>query len=244
MTPSSITAQLLRPRAAGWPTLLLAAVLPTVAAWLYFVHWGQEPFVRALYAGSKVVQFALPVAWLLIMRQTEYWVQRPRISGVGSALAFGLGVGLLIIVVYAAWLRNVEALADFPELLYARLTALGLATPARYLGMALFLSVAHSFLEEYYWRWFFCAHVKWHTGSWWAVLLSSLAFTAHHVIVVACFLPPGAWAFTAAFSGTVLVGGIFWARHYTHHNSLVAVWLSHMLVDVAIMSVGYTAVWG
>ena len=244
MTPSSITAQLLRPRAAGWPTLLLAAVLPTVAAWLYFVQWGQEPFVRALYGGSKAVQFAIPVAWLLFMRQTEYWVRRPRISGVGSALAFGLGAGLVIIVGYAAWLRNVPALADFPDLLYARMMALGLATPARYLAMAVFLSVAHAFLEEYYWRWFFCAHVKWHTNRWWAVVLSSLAFTAHHVIVVACFLPPGAWGLTAAFSAAVLVGGVFWARHYTQHNSLVAVWLSHMLVDVAIMSVGYTAVWG
>ncbi|PKO14865.1 hypothetical protein CVU37_13860 [candidate division BRC1 bacterium HGW-BRC1-1] len=244
MTPSSITAQLLRPRAAGLPTLLLAALLPTVAAWLYFVHWAEAPFVRTLYSGSKVVQFAIPVAWLLIMHQTEYWVRRPRVSGVGSALAFGLAAGLAIIVAYAAWLRNVAALGDFPELIYARLTALGLATPARYIGMALFLSVIHAFLEEYYWRWFFCAHVKWHASRWWAIMMSSVAFTAHHVIVVACFLPPGSWLLTAAFSLPVLAGGMFWAWHYTRHNSLVAVWLSHMLIDVAIMTVGYTAVWG
>ena len=244
MTPVRIADQLLRPRPAGWTMLVLAMVFPAVAAYVYFVRLSGTPHMTNTYAAAKVLQFGLPVAWLLLLHQWQFWVRRPHIAGVGSALVFGLLAGIAIVVAYGAALRHTPLFGDFPELLHAKLQGLHADTPMRFLGLAAFISVVHSFLEEFYWRWFVCGHMAWHTGRRWAVALSSIAFTAHHVIVLACYLPEGAYGLVALFSLPVLLGGAFWAWHYTRHQSLVAVWISHMLVDIALMSVGYTAVWG
>ena len=76
----------------------------------------------------------------------------------------------------------------------------------------------------------------------WAVVLSSLAFAAHHVIVLGVYFGWQSWA-TAAFSAGVAVGGAAWAWIYHRGNSLVGPWLSHVLADAAIFLIGYSMVW-
>ncbi len=75
-----------------------------------------------------------------------------------------------------------------------------------------------------------------------AIALSSLAFTAHHVIVLAFYFR-GAWWMTLLASTAVFVGGAAWSRIYGRSGSLAGPWLSHLLVDAALMSVGYDMLW-
>jgi membrane protease YdiL (CAAX protease family) len=119
----------------------------------------------------------------------------------------------------------------------ARVAGFGVASPAAFAGMTAFYALVHSFLEEYYWRWFVFGQMREVMPAAAAAVLSSLAFTVHHVIVLAAYL--GWWsAATVVCSLAVAVGGLVWAWIYHRSGSLLGPWLSHALADAAIFTVG------
>ncbi len=75
--------------------------------------------------------------------------------------------------------------------------------------------------------------------DWAAILFSSVGFMLHHVVIVGMFLPGEFWRTAVPLALAVAVGGAFWAWLYRRSGSLVAPWLSHCLVDVAILAVGF-----
>ena len=103
---------------------------------------------------------------------------------------------------------------------------------------ALFLAVPHSFLEEYYWRWFVFGQTRRITGVKAAIIISSLGFMSHHVIVIHQFLDNG-WQVTLFFSLCVATGGVLWAWLYNKYKTLYGAWVSHLMVDLGIMYIGY-----
>jgi membrane protease YdiL (CAAX protease family) len=94
-------------------------------------------------------------------------------------------------------------------------------------------------LEEYYWRWFVFGWLRRQTPLLVAQLLSSLAFMAHHVVILAVFFPGRFWTAAVPFSLCIAGGGFVWAWIYERSGSIYAPWLSHLLIDAAIMAVGY-----
>ena len=108
----------------------------------------------------------------------------------------------------------------------------------KFIVLGAFYAVFHSLLEEYYWRWFVFQRLwrLWPLTP--AIGLSSIAFMAHHVILMAVFF---GWSspWTYFFSLSVAVGGAIWAWLYARSGSLYGPWLSHLLVDVAIFLIGY-----
>ena len=109
----------------------------------------------------------------------------------------------------------------------------------------MFYSLIHSLLEEYYWRWFVYGRARHYLGIARANLLSSLAFMAHHVVVINSFLPGEYfWSVTIPLSLCVAVGGVIWSVLYQRSGSLYGAWLSHALVDLAIMICGYDLYFG
>ena len=100
-------------------------------------------------------------------------------------------------------------------------------------------ALIHSFLEEYYWRWFVFDKLRDQLPSTgWAIFFSSIGFMAHHVIVVSFYF--GATSFvTYLFCAGVAVGGAVWALLYHHYRSLIGPWVSHAFVDAAIFVIGY-----
>ncbi len=108
----------------------------------------------------------------------------------------------------------------------------------KYAATGVFYALAHSLLEEYYWRWFVCGQLRQHCSLTGAVIVSSLGFMAHHVVLLATFF---GWNSPLAylFSFAIAIGGAFWAWLYAQSRSLIGPWLSHMLVDVAIFLIGY-----
>lgn len=220
-------------------------VFPSLATWLYFVEFGGHSAMRLVAGACKVLQFAFPVLWVCAVERRRLRAAWPSGKGAGHGLLFGLFVGVVILALYFGVLKSSSLLAEAPGQLRAKLVAIGVASPSRFLALALFYSLVHSFLEEYYWRWFIFGRVRRGTGMAAAIALSSVAFMAHHVIVIGTFLGPDHfWTSTLFFSVCVAAGGAVWAWLYERSGSLLGPWLSHLLVDAAIMLVGYDLLWG
>ena len=236
-----------------WAVLLFAMTFPTAMAWLYFVALGEpmrgsseklsgSPIVVAVYACAKVVQFAFPVSWVWLFARESLRALKPSGRGLGLGVAFGIITAAAILTVYFGLLRGSAMLARTPVLVQENVAQFGVASPARYVLLALFLAIAHSFLEEYYWRWFVFGELKKAVSVGAAIVLSSLAFMGHHVIVLAMYFPAHLLTAAVPFSLCVAAGGGVWAWIYHRTGSLYSPWASHVLVDAAIMAVGYDMV--
>jgi membrane protease YdiL (CAAX protease family) len=148
-------------------------------------------------------------------------------------------VACLLFALYFGWLAASPLLADAPGRIFGKLREFGRATPAGFVQVALFICVVHSLFEEYYWRWFVFGGLKRHLPLGAAVAVSALGFTLHHVIILGVFFPGQFWWLALPLSLCVGIGGAFWAFLYHRSGSLYASWLSHALVDAAIMVVGF-----
>lgn len=224
---------------ASWALILVAMVLPTAAAWVYFITLAGRPGMAATYLAAKAAQALLPlVGWYALgMHRHPAW-SRPA-QGWGSGILAGALLSLPAVVLYAAFLRGTALLEGAPAQIEQRLDAFHATTLGGYLALALALSLLHSLFEEYYWRWFLFAALR-ERMAWWAALtLSSAAFAAHHAVVIAGLLGPGAPAWVIA-AGTlaVAVAGATWSWLYQRHGSLLAPWASHVVVDLAVMAIG------
>ena len=122
-------------------------------------------------------------------------------------------------------------------------SGMSLDLPWKFALLGVFYTVVHSFLEEYYWRWFVFKRLLSHTPLWIAVAVSSLGFMAHHVVLMTTFL---GWDSPLAYliSAMVAIGGAFWAVLYRNSRKLIYPWLSHMIVDAAIFALGYMLLFG
>jgi membrane protease YdiL (CAAX protease family) len=133
-------------------------------------------------------------------------------------------------VLYGCWLDEVLDLSEVKR------KAAELNVREHYVLFAAFLSLANSAVEEYYWRWFVFGRCRRHLALAGAAILSGLAFAAHHGIVLVVMF--GVIAGVGLTLG-VAIGGVFWAWLYDRYGSLYASWISHLLVDLAVMSIGY-----
>ena len=229
--------------AARWLLLVAVAFFPTVAAWTYFVVWAHTPWMKVLYAVSKVVQAVLPLLgwWVLRMQRLPAWAARPGAAAAG--IFSGAAIGGLVLALLAGPLPAWLPLAEVARRIHERLVDLSAATPLRFLLLALGLSVVHSLFEEYYWRWFLFGQLQLRMPLPAALTLAGLAFAAHHWIVVDSFLGgEHRLAVTLPLTLSVAVGGVWWGWLFQRHRSLLAPWLSHLLVDGALMAVGWQLV--
>jgi membrane protease YdiL (CAAX protease family) len=210
--------------------LLLSMCVPSLAALVYFVLLGESPAARVVYALSRAFLIGFPVAWFLLVERGRpswpTWNMRAALLGV----AFGVLVGAAAWVLYGAWLDEALDVSD------VRRKAAELHVREHYVLFAAFLSLANSALEEYYWRWFVFGRCRRHLAVAGAAMLSGLAFAAHHGIVLVVMF--GARAGAGLTLG-VAIGGVFWAWLYDRYGSLYACWISHLLVDLAVMWIGY-----
>jgi membrane protease YdiL (CAAX protease family) len=119
-----------------------------------------------------------------------------------------------------------------------KMSDMGLDSRPIFLTLALFYSLCHSGLEEYYWRWFVFRHFASRATLATAVVVSSLGFMAHHILVLARYFGWGS-PLTYGFSLCVAIGGIIWAVLYHRFGTLAGPWLGHALVDAAIFAIAY-----
>jgi len=241
-----------------WSGLIFAMVFPTVMTWLYFValarpsdsHSSQTLalpgnfWVQAAYGAGKVLQFSFPVLFLFFVDPKSLQPGRPHFKGLGLGIGFGLLVGAGVFIFYWAGLRYWLIEIGAADQIRSKIEEFNSATPIRYLGLAAFLAMGHSLLEEYYWRWFVFGRLRKFLPLPLAIAMSSLAFMAHHVIVLGRFFPNDFWKAAVPFSLGIAVGGAFWAWLFNRSGSIYSPWLSHLLVDTAILAIGYDMLFG
>jgi len=227
-----------------WPIMVFAITFPSLATWIYFVMLSGSPAMGPVYSLTKIIQFSLPVVAVLFLFKQQLKMFGGGRGGMTGGIAFGIAVGLSILALYLGYLRHSEVFATFDASLREKLHGLGATTPLRYAALAVFISLFHSFLEEYYWRWFVFGELRKRIARWLAYAISSIGFAAHHIIVVAAYTGWHQWVWITFFSAGVAVGGLVWAYQYEKSGSLVAPWVSHLIVDVALMTVGAIHLWG
>lgn len=224
--------------------LVGAMLFPTAATWLYFVFLAGDPAMPIVAGVCKVAQFGFPALWVFVIRRQPFRLERPGLKGLGVGAGLGVIVVAVLAVLYLGFFKSSELLADAPRQVAAKLQDIGADTPLRFAVLALFYSSLHSLLEEYYWRWFVFGQLRRWIALAPAVVLSSLGFMAHHVLVVGAFLgAENFWTATVPLSLCVAIGGALWAMIYHRSGSLYACWISHALVDAGIMIVGFDLAW-
>jgi CAAX protease family protein len=224
--------------------LAFTMTFPSLMSWLEFhilpgSGLEENATLKVAFGLGKVVQFAFPVVYVWLRERAWFTAGRLSRQALALGLAFGLLVGAGACAMYFPWLKHTAVFADVPARLHRWLSQFELATPIRYLGMATFISIPHSFLEEYYWRWFVFGRLERCLPTAAANVFSSLAFMSHHVFVLAFYLEGYFWSAAVPFSLCVAGGGMVWAWLYHHCRSIYPSWFSHLLVDLVLMAIGY-----
>ncbi len=230
-------------RASELAALGFAVCFPTVLTFAYFVLFAGHPASAPIYGIGKVIQFGFPAFWVFLVLREEF--ERPRWKVEGNednclllGAGFGIAVSGLMIALGLLWLKP-SGFLDAPIVaIQGKIVDMHIDSVSAFLAVSLFYSVCHSLLEEYYWRWFVFKRLQSFVSFPSAVVISSLGFMAHHVIVLAMFF---GWSSPATyfFSLCVAVGGAAWAWMYQRSRSIFAPWLSHALIDSGIFAIGY-----
>ena len=228
-----------RSRRVWWGVLVAAMTLPTLASLAYFVWLEGTSWVAPAYLGAKVLQFAGPVAGLAVLLAAATGPARP-----GRSVALGLGTGIagaaFTWLSYVVLFRGGEMAATAAEAITVKLADFHLDTLWRYVLAALLISFLHSWLEEVCWRAFVYRWLDRLMHSEWSLVVAALGFAAHHVVVIAVYLGDASVFVLVLMSLPVALGGVLWCLLYrTTGNRLLAPWISHICLDLAIMAVGY-----
>lgn len=227
-------------RAKEVAAIVFALIFPTLITWVYFVYLAGESasWQQASYSIGKFIQFTFPLLWIVATQRERLKWRKPDCAGVASGILFGAAVVAAMSLLYQAYLKPAGFFVQTAHEVNQKVAGLGIDSLGKYAALAVFYAICHSFLEEYYWRWFLFAELRRLASLRTAILISSLGFMAHHVLVLATFF---GWTSPATyvFSAAIVVGGAFWAWLYERTGSLFGPWLSHLLVDAGIFLIGY-----
>ena len=254
-----------RSRRVWWLVLVAAMTGPTLASLAYFVWLEGTAWVAPVYAVAKVLQFAGPVAALGFLLAAATGPSR-RVRSVVLGLSTGLAGAALTWFSYVILFRGGAMAATAAEAITVKLSDFHLDALWRYVIAALLISFLHSWLEEVYWRAFVYRWLRslmnpcgprsrhtrtspgashrapgWHSES--SLVVAALGFAAHHVVVIHVYLDDPPVLILFLMSLPVVLGGVLWSTLYrTTGNRLLAPWISHICLDLAIMAVGYDLV--
>ena len=219
-----------------WWALAPALILPTLSAFCYFVLFEEAAVSKPIYIATKIFTILWPVG-------ATIWILRGRLGfGSGGAgghrrsLLPGLLIGLAILGVMILWMNSPwsKVILSGGGAVKEKVKSLGFLD--QFIYFAIFITILHSFIEEYYWRWFVFGNVRKVLPLPAAHALSAVGFAAHHLVVTCQYYP---FWFAFGLAGCVGVGGLIWSLLYQRYDSLLGSWISHLCVDAGLMWVGY-----
>lgn len=230
-------------RAADWSAVAFAMIFPFLVTWVYFewLRLSASSVQQTAYGIGKVLQFTFPLVWVLLVQRDRIELRSSGRRGLGWGLATGVAIVAAMMLLYQAFLKPYGHFALAVDPIREKVIGFGIDSPWKYIALGTFYACAHSLLEEYYWRWFVFGQLRRLVPLWAAIIVSSLGFMAHHVILLSAYFGWGSFA-SLFFSFAVFVGGLIWAWLYQRSGSLYGPWLSHALVDAGIFVIGYDVV--
>lgn len=211
--------------------LLPALLFQVIGAYFYFQIWPMETAGKVTYSLTKILLFVWPLLWWKAMSTPLHILPKKAAHEIFLGLASGLALSCALFLIFLV-LPSKEVLS---AQIHTKAEAYLNLNLGLYIAFSIFLSLAHSLLEEYYWRWFLGKGLQNSMSPWGAITLANVAFSAHHFIVLNALveLP---WA----ISGTcaVFIAGMTWSLLYKRTGSLFSSWISHACVDATIMVIG------
>ncbi len=219
-----------------WLVLLPAMIIPALTALFYFVWMKGSGAAQPAYGGAKLFILIWPLAaTAFILRRPVAWKLRPiaiHLRAIPLGLLMGLGIAGIMAALMASPLGNlVESATGAIE---EKVVNLGIQE--HFILFAICLSLFHSLLEEYYWRWFVYGNLRNLVSRPTAHAISAVGFSLHHIVVTSQFFPLH-WALL--FSSAVGIGGFFWSWLYQRQGTIAGAWASHAVVDAALMTVAF-----
>jgi CAAX protease family protein len=224
--------------------LTFASFFPLVMALFYFViitpDGDMDPALGVAFGVGKSIQFLFPIVYVWWFERERIGFAMPTWRGIPFGVCFAFFVAVGMFVLYFSFVKDIPAVsADTPVRIHEKIKQFHANSLAGFIRLALGISVVHSLAEEYYWRWFVFGQMRRHVTTTAAIVLSSIGFMLHHIVVLYVYFPGHFWTLAMPFSICVAIGGGFWAWLYARSGSLYGPWLSHCLIDSAIMGVGY-----
>ena len=221
-----------------WLVVIPALLLPLLASFFYFIWFPGTAFGNSFYIGVKFFTLLFPfvaVWWIL----KEKFADDPRPKLHRKGIIWGTVFGLLTFAVLIGLVKfspMAGVLDENGHKIYERMAGMGIGNPALFIAFAIFVSFLHSALEEFFWRYFAFGQLRKLVPVGMAILLGSIGFALHHIVVLSQYIPLG---LAFLFGACVGIGGAVWCWLFNKTNSLVGAWISHMIVDLAIMWVGW-----
>lgn len=219
-----------------WLALAPALALPTLSALFYFVVFQDAAIAKPIYLATK----CFTVFWPVI---ATIWILHGSLGfGAGAAAAHrrsflpGLLVGLVILAVMVAWMRSPWSAMILAGGAAVRAKVESLGFLDQFFAFAIFITIVHSFIEEFYWRWFVFGNLRRVVPLAVAHGIAALGFAAHHLVVTCQYFP---FWFALGLAACVALGGLIWTCLFQRYNSLLGCWISHACVDSGLMWVGY-----
>lgn len=223
--------------------LIVALILPTAITWMYFVgnKDSSAQVQQIVYGVGKLAQFLLPLVAVWMATDRSFSFHWPKMKGMALGTAFGIAVVGLMFGIYFFRMVDHPMLEDLKVNILSKVTGFGVNAPWKFFVMGAWYTIFHSLFEEYYWRWFVFPQCQRFFSLWPSVVISSLGFMLHHVLVLGVYL---GWdnLFTYQLSASIAIGGAFWAWLYHKTESLYPAWLSHAIVDAGLFTMGYLIV--
>jgi len=225
----------------SWPTMVAALGVPLLCALAYVVWIPHGNGGRSIWFATKIWVLGYPLFFFGLIglgglvRREDRVAKWPSwrvviLTGLLSGTAIAL-VGWLMVLTPVG-----EIVSNNKENLVKKARDLGFDTPRRFLMVATFITLLHSAMEEYYWRWFVYGHLRQMVGHWPGHLLASVAFTGHHLVLMSVLFPLPLALFLSFLVG---LGGLIWTLMYEWQGTVLGCWLSHLVVGAFLMIVGY-----
>ncbi len=222
-----------------WLALIPALLLPTVSAVGYFVIFDEAAVAKPIYIATKAFTVLWPVLASVLILQLRFRSE-PMVGKHRKSIVPGLLIGLAIVAVMVIWMKSPwgEFILSGGEEVRNKVESLGFLD--HFLFFAAFITLVHSFMEEFYWRWFVFGNLRKVLPLWAAHGFAAITFAAHH-LVVTCQYYEFPFALFLAFC--VAIGGLIWSLLYQRYNSLLGSWICHLCVDAGLMWVGYQMIY-
>lgn len=202
--------------------VLPAMVLPLFASLLYYVFWAGSTVAIVTYGATKVFTVVWPIVAVFVIERAGFprgpLDRRRHLAGLPLGVLTGLAIGGVIVGAYFLSPLG-DYVQGFAGKVIAKVAEMHIAEPVRYIGFCIFLAGLHSLIEEFFWRWYVFGRLSKVIPAGPAYLLASLAFAAHHYVVLGCY-----FSFMGAFFfGTCVGRGANWMERDAGYQRDVAV---------------------
>lgn len=225
--------------------LVICSVLPFAASLVYFLPEHPVQGFGYFLLFSKAFSLTAPFLFWKYLGLPLSWKTFGKYLGSSDpfkiilkkilrGIVLGLAMGAFVYMGYEFLSDNLKAI--LLERIRLKIDVLGIRE--HFFIYILSLSFIHSLLEEFYWRFFILKAWKKFLPLPHAHFVAALAFALHHFVATIYYLNFG----VGMLMGFGVIGaGLIWSLIFEFENSLTTVWVSHVVVDIVLMTFGLHA---